>query len=130
MGCETKRLYRTGVGVLSIRSCDRGENFCFRARSHNGEAREWMRVSRQAAELIVQGFTETLAHTLAQPPDIQLMRIDDETGKIEAPSCDTPDSESAKRRFGRDYEKKCKHPDIVECAQWECQSRDKCKYED
>lgn len=33
-----------------------------------------------------------------------------------------------KRRFGPGFSKPCVRPDVIECAMWECQVKDRCRY--
>ncbi len=32
------------------------------------------------------------------------------------------------RRFGPKFEKPCGNPEVIECAMWECQERNRCKH--
>jgi hypothetical protein len=36
-------------------------------------------------------------------------------------------SEIVNRRFGRDHDKPCKRPEVLTCAQWECQQAGECQ---
>ena len=35
-------------------------------------------------------------------------------------------AEIVTRRFGRDFDKPCDNPNVLECALWPCQVKDKC----
>lgn len=33
-----------------------------------------------------------------------------------------------RRRFGRDHDKPCARPEVLTCAMWDCQVRDRCRF--
>lgn len=49
------------------------------------------------------------------------------TWRIHVPGRDPSLDEIVTRRLGRMYSRRCENPDMLLCASWGCQYRDRCK---